>query len=185
MHRRLFLAAGAASLLAGATSKAFADQCAPTDSDIAGPFFRPRAPFRTTLLPGDFEGHGMMLGGVVRDSGCRPIHDAVLEIWQADPDGEYDHRGYRFRGRVRTSEDGRFAIHTAVPGRYRNGPTYRPAHIHFKIHANGRSSLTTQLYFPHDPYNDSDPWFSADRTIQWMPSGCMPGPGRARFDFTL
>jgi protocatechuate 3,4-dioxygenase beta subunit len=34
--------------------------------------------------------------------------------------------------------------------------TWRPAHLHFKITAEGYKPLTTQLYFEGDPYLDSD-----------------------------
>jgi catechol 1,2-dioxygenase len=46
-----------------------------------------------------------------------------------------------------------------VPGRYLNGREYRPAHIHIKVAAPGFAPLTTQLYFPGDPYNARDPFF--------------------------
>jgi Dioxygenase len=34
--------------------------------------------------------------------------------------------------------------------------SWRPAHLHFKIDADGYQPLTTQLYFAGDPYLDSD-----------------------------
>ena len=49
-------------------------------------------------------------------------------------------------------------MRTIVPGRYLNGRQYRPAHVHVKVRASGFAELTTQLYFPGDPYNDIDPF---------------------------
>ena len=39
---------------------------------------------------------------------------------------------------------------TILPGKYLNGNSFRPSHIHFKISAPGFSTLTTQLYFEGD-----------------------------------
>ena len=182
MHRRHFLrtALGGAALAALGPSSLVLAQCGErTASNIEGPFHRPGAPFGAAL------GDGLAIAGIVRDTRCRPLRDAVIEVWQADPEGEYDLSGYVFRGRLRTDEHGGYLVSTATPGRYRNGPTFRPRHVHVKVHANGRPSLTTQLYFPGDPYNDPDPWFRSSLLLQLQPARCTPGPSRARFDFVV
>jgi protocatechuate 3,4-dioxygenase beta subunit len=33
---------------------------------------------------------------------------------------------------------------------------WRPAHIHFKVEAEGHEPLITQVFFPDDPYLDND-----------------------------
>jgi protocatechuate 3,4-dioxygenase beta subunit len=33
---------------------------------------------------------------------------------------------------------------------------WRPAHIHFKVEAEGHELLITQVFFPDDPYLDND-----------------------------
>jgi catechol 1,2-dioxygenase len=33
---------------------------------------------------------------------------------------------------------------------------WRPAHIHFKVGAEGQEPLITQVFFPEDPYLDND-----------------------------
>ncbi len=184
MHRRLFVTTSIGALAAAALAPArllAQDTCGPpTEPNIEGPFFRPRAPLRAEI------GSGLSLAGGVRDSRCRPMRDAVLEIWQADPSGEYDLAGDGFRARLRTNERGGYQLSTAFPGRYLDGATYRPAHIHVKVHANGRPPLTTQLYFPGDPYNDRDPWFRSSLVVQLGPPPCChPSTRHARFDFVV
>ncbi len=49
---------------------------------------------------------------------------------------------------------------TIIPGRYLNGSTYRPSHIHFRITAPGHTELVSQVYFAEDPFIDDDPWAS-------------------------
>jgi protocatechuate 3,4-dioxygenase beta subunit len=106
----------------------------------------------------------------------------VLEVWQADANGGYDLSGYRFRATVRAASDGAFAFRTIVPGRYLNGAQYRPSHIHVKVHSDGNPTLTTQLYFAGDPFNDRDPWFEESLALNLMRT--REGR-RARFDFVI
>jgi protocatechuate 3,4-dioxygenase beta subunit len=90
-----------------------------------------------------------------------PISDAVVEIWNADVNGDYDlSDDYIFRGSCRTGADGRYRFRTIIPGRYLNGGSYRPSHIHFRITAPGHAELVSQIYFKDDPFLSSDPWAS-------------------------
>jgi protocatechuate 3,4-dioxygenase beta subunit len=86
------------------------------------------------------------------------------------------------RGKLRTEADGRYHVRTVLPGRYLNGAQYRPSHIHVKLRAPGFTELTTQLYFPGDPYNDVDPFIhrSLIMGVEQASSGL-----KARFDFAL
>jgi len=185
MRRRHFLGGALASLTLtlGGGSRALAQRCAGvrTEPNIEGPFYRPGAPDRVALV----ERPSLRLSGIVTDPGCRPMQDAVLELWQADANGDYDLHGDRLRGIVRTDANGRWSLATIFPGRYLNGATYRPAHIHVKVHATGRPPLTTQLYFPRDPHNDDDPWFRRSLVVSMMPPGCGQGPSHGRFDFVV
>ena len=184
MNRRRFLGASLGSIAFAATgaSRLVLAQCPPrTPSDIEGPFYLAGAPERQRLV----HDPRLFIHGTVRDTRCRPMRDAVMEIWQADEHGEYDVTGPRMRGVLRTDERGAFALETVFPGRYLNGPTYRPRHIHVKVHANGRPSLTTQLYFPRDPFNERDPWMRDALLLRFRPPGCGPRPPRASFDFVV
>jgi protocatechuate 3,4-dioxygenase beta subunit len=107
----------------------------------------------------------LTIEGRVTTMGCTsPLANVELDLWQANHAGHYDNDGSMptgrllLRGKVRTDEDGRYQVKTIVPGRYLNGNQYRPAHVHVKLRAAGHVLLTTQLYFPDDPYNDIDPF---------------------------
>ena len=102
---------------------------------------------------------------------------ALVDVWQADEAGAY--ADDRYRAKQRAGADGGYEFQTTKPGNYLNGSQYRPAHIHLKASAPGHRSLTTQLYFPDDPYNDIDPWFDAARLVS------MESPSAARFDVIL
>ncbi len=59
---------------------------------------------------------------------------------------------------------------------------YRPAHIHVKVSAPGHAPLTTQLYFPEDPYNAGDPFIDRSLIMEVSPDRNALG---ARYDFVL
>jgi catechol 1,2-dioxygenase len=137
--------------------------CTLTEANIEGPYYREGATFRSNLVDHGIVGRELTLEGRVLSLDCRsPLAGANLDIWQADAEGRYDNDGtfdgkiMRLRGKVRVDEQGRFSVRTIVPGRYLNGRMYRPAHIHVKLAAQGHAPLTTQLYFPDDPYNKVD-----------------------------
>jgi protocatechuate 3,4-dioxygenase beta subunit len=159
----------------------FPGTCDPTAENIEGPFFKPGAPARSTLVRPADDGQRLALGGLVLGADCTPLAGANLEVWHADARGAYDNDndGYHFRGALRTGADGRWSLRTIVPGRYLNGRRFRPRHIHVKLSAPGHAELTTQLYFDGDPYNRGDAFF--------IPSLVMAnvGRGRAGFDFVL
>jgi protocatechuate 3,4-dioxygenase beta subunit len=156
--------------------------CSMTADDIEGPFYRPDAPERADLAVEGDEGVRLVLSGrVLRVQDCAPVVDAVVDLWQAAPDGSYDNTSaeLRYRGRVRTDAEGRWSIRTLEPGRYLNGGQYRPAHIHVKIWIDEVERLTTQLYFPGDPYNSSDPWYDEALEI------ARTGADTAEFEFVV
>lgn len=148
------------------------DSCALTSEDIEGPFYLADVPERSELDTAGDMGIVLELSGTVRDEGCTPLAEVIVEIWHADPEGEYDNSATQhYRGWVRTDAEGNYAFRTLVPGRYLNGSTYRPAHIHLKAHRGGQEVLTTQIYFANDPYLDEDPWAEASRTVCLEESG--------------
>lgn len=167
IHRRTFLTAGLAALLATAVRPAWAE-CPVTAANPEGPFYIPGAPFRSRLAPPDLAGRPLHISGQVRGAGsCGPLAGAVLDLWHASTDGFYygleaprplSPEEYLLRGRIRTGTDGRYAFDTILPGNYRMGPNWaRARHIHLIVsHPPGRR-LTTQLYFAGDPLNQSDP----------------------------
>lgn len=155
----------------------------PTEDDIEGPFYTPGAPEKSTLVEPGMAGVLLTISGRVTDTDCQPIANAILDVWQADDAGGYDNNGFVLRGIFTTDADGYYEIRSIVPGHYLNGAQYRPAHVHVKASGPGFASLTTQLYFEGDPYNDIDP-FIDDALI--MPVTNVSANEKAcEFDFVL
>lgn len=126
--------------------------CAFTVDNPEGPFYLRDAPFRTKIAPDDMAGQRLFISGTVTD--CeRPLPDAIVDVWQASPEGRYDMGpDYLLRGRVRAGADGSYNFETVLPGNYGN----RPAHIHYRISHSQAQTLITQLYFVGDPHNEAD-----------------------------
>lgn len=142
----------------------------PTTSDILGPFYRPGAPVRNSLLiPGD-EGSILNLSGTVFDiDGKSPQKDTLVEIWHANSKGEYDNTSleYRHRGAAKTDQNGEYTFKTIMPPPYKfNETDYRPAHIHFRISSDKKQDLITQIYFKGDKYNEVDSSSASPDSIQ-------------------
>ncbi|MFD7658867.1 protocatechuate 3,4-dioxygenase subunit alpha [Actinosynnema sp. NPDC059797] len=107
------------------------------------------------------------LRGRVLDGAGEPVTDALVETWQADPDGRFDHPddprgpapGWRGFGRSDT-RDGGYAVHTVVPGPV-PGPDGAPQapHIDVSVFARGMLHRTvTRVYFPeHADAHAADP----------------------------
>lgn len=128
--------------------------CDPTRPDAQGPFFQAGAPARTQLAADDEPGDALEISGVVRGPDCAPLAGALLDVWQADVNGDYHDAGadYRLRGQVVTDAEGRYAFRSIVPGRYPLGGSTRPAHVHFMVSHPGHRPVTTQMYFAGDPF---------------------------------
>jgi catechol 1,2-dioxygenase len=108
--------------------------CKPTQPDMLGPFYEPGAPVRTRV------GSGYVLSGAVLDAKeCKPIPNAKIEFWLANPMGEYDdaHRATVFAG-----QRGDYRLESNVPVSYGG----RPPHIHVRVRARGYKVLVTQRY---------------------------------------
>lgn len=148
-----------------------------TDWSILGPFYREGAPELRlgASIAGDTPGEPILLAGHVKGQNGEPIPNALLDVWQSDAEGFYDLQvldlsKMNLRGCFRTDTRGRYEFRTIKPSFYpipEDGPVgkmlravgrhpYRPAHIHFKVSADGYVPLTTELYMEGDPYIDSD-----------------------------
>ena len=120
----------------------------------------------------------MELSGLVLTRACRPVAGALVDLWQADDNGEYDNKGFRLRGHVFTDAGGRYAFRTIMPGLYPG----RTRHYHVKVQASHRPVLTTQFYFPDERANRTDAFFHRELVMQVAPSDDAL---RARFDVVL
>ena len=128
--------------------------CQPTSKDPRGPFYESGAPSRTRIADDSEPGERLVIKGRVQGADCQtPLAGVLLDIWQADRDGNYydAEAQYRLRGTLMTDADGRYEFETIMPGRYVQSSGPRPAHIHFTVSKPGHTALTTQLYFEGDP----------------------------------
>lgn len=140
----------------------FAGDCE-TTNDILGPFYRPDAPLIDDLTYEGLVGTRIVIKGKVYQSDCSTvIKNALVEIWHANTKGEYDNESNEFQQRAgwKTNEKGEYSFKTIMPGKYLNGKLYRPAHIHFRVSADGQKELVSQIYFSGDPHIEKDPWAS-------------------------
>jgi protocatechuate 3,4-dioxygenase beta subunit len=155
-----------ATSLAGKSKR---QNCTVTNADIEGPYYQPGSPDRTEqgiICYNSPAGDRIYLSGYVMNEDCsKPLPNTKLDIWQANPSGEYSegqsHDSFDFNCRavIYTDENGYYQLKTLMPGRYDDGG-YRPAHIHWKVTpvSDAYETLTTQLYFLTDTYlypNDS------------------------------
>jgi protocatechuate 3,4-dioxygenase beta subunit len=160
-----------------------------TPEQIEGPYWLPGSPPRQRLLEPDTAGDEIHVTGTVRDFAGEPVADAWMDVWQCDGAGVYDIDGYRLRGHQHTDADGRYRLETVIPGDYEDTfniaghqiDIHRTPHIHIKIKARRRQTLTTQLYLPDHPLNASDMIFVPACIVDLDDSTLR----HATFDFVL
>lgn len=144
-----------------------------TPEDMEGPFYKAGAPVRAVIAESGSTAEKLVLGGRVFGPGCRPLQKLELDFWHADDKGEYDNRGFRYRGKVLTDVEGRYRLETILPPPYMG----RPRHIHVKLQRPGGRMLTTQLYFPGEARG-------ADRALVVKVEKAVGGLNAA-YDFVL
>jgi len=151
-----------------------------TPSQTVGPFFAygltPEPYGRRGLATGAMavlavEGEHIHVTGRVLDGAGAPVPDAMVEIWQANAHGRYNHpadprKGNRldpsFRGFGRVSTDGAggFLFHTVKPGPV-PGPEGREQAPHLNVVVFARGMLShayTRFYFADErEANAADP----------------------------
>ena len=127
-----------------------------TPADYAGPFYPVtkqqdidndlvHVQGQTGIAKGDI----LNLSGMVVNTRGEAQQNLIIEIWQTDPDGKYNHPGdstpgerdpnFQYWGAAITDTDGTFIFKTIVPGSYEP----RPAHIHYKILQDRKVILTS------------------------------------------
>jgi protocatechuate 3,4-dioxygenase, beta subunit len=153
-----------------------------TETELTGPAFGESAVLEhdadlTRQHPGEPVGQRIVLEGRVLGSDGKPLRGQLIEIWQANAAGRYDHSvdthdapldpNFSGAGRCLTDDEGRYRFVTIRPGIYPwgNHPNaWRPAHIHFSLFGRAFSErLITQMYFPDDPLFAFDPIFNSVR----------------------
>jgi protocatechuate 3,4-dioxygenase beta subunit len=172
-RRRLLVAAAILPLLPGiALAQTCGKQTAP---QTPGPFFKPDSPAKSVLFEKGQQASLLVAGGVVLSAQCKPVANALLDFWHADEFGEYDNKGFRFRGHQFTNAQGRWRLETILPGEYPG----RARHIHVKVQAPGKRILTTQLYFPTTLGHHNDGLYKPELEMR------MPKAGEGSFNFVV
>ena len=129
--------------------------CNETTLDLygQGPFYTADAPVigDNQLANANEAGTRLIITGVVKTLDCtQVIPNTLIDIWHANPAGAYDNTGYNLRGQTYSNAQGYYVFETILPGKYLNGASFRPRHIHFKITPPEFPTLITQLYFEGD-----------------------------------
>jgi protocatechuate 3,4-dioxygenase beta subunit len=171
------------------------EACVETGDDIQGPFYRPDALFSTEIAEADEPGTRILIRGTVFGPDCEtPLVNAIVDVWHADDDGRYDNNDadqpddpseFRLRAQMRTDARGRYEYTSIMPGRYLNGPQYRPAHIHYKVRSEGHAELTTQIYFEGDEFIPVDNWASNAESSRIIAMTDEGGVSAGEFDIVL
>ena len=146
---------------------------ASTPSQTVGPYLHigllwPDGPY---VVPAGTAG-AVWIRGRVLDGAGAPVPDALVESWQADPAGHFDHPddprgafpvsvpGFRGFGCSATDVGGWYGLLTVKPGPLPapDGVTEAP-HLDLSIFARGLlHRVVTRLYFPDEPAaNAADP----------------------------
>jgi protocatechuate 3,4-dioxygenase alpha subunit len=124
-----------------------------TPSQTVGPYFSiglpwPDGPY---VVQPSAEG-AITLRGRVFDGEGTALPDAMIETWQAAPDGTFG-GGFRGFGRAPTDAEGEWEIVTLKPGRVDG----QAPHIDVSVFARGLlHRVVTRIYFP-DEDNAADP----------------------------
>ena len=177
-----------------------------TPSQTVGPFFAIGLPWADgpQVVPEGTAG-AIMIAGRVLDGAGEPVPDALVETWQAAPDGSFGHpddpregaRGTAFPaaacrrfGRCPTGPDGTYRIVTLRPAPLPcgDGRTQAP-HLDVSVFARGLlDRVVTRIYLP-----DEEGANAADPVLCSLPEpgrrdaliATADGAGRFRFDIRL
>ena len=156
--------------------------CVLTPRQTAGPFYFDPKQIRRDITEGQPGTPLHVALQVVAAGTCRPIQDALVDIWHADVAGVYsgyarqgeqgdvDATGETFlRGSQITAANGMVQFESIYPGWYPG----RAVHIHFKVRFANRTAVTSQLYFPDEvtdrayaaaPYNQRPQGWTTNAT---------------------
>jgi protocatechuate 3,4-dioxygenase alpha subunit len=171
-----------------------------TPSQTVGPYFAIGLPWESGPLavPEDTPG-AIRISGTVYDGAGQPVPDALIETWQADPQGHFaDLHGYGepselpgFRGFARYGEedgDGQYEILTVKPGPVPGlGDAIQAPHIDVSVFARGMlNRCVTRIYFADEEQaNAADPVLSRVPAERRATLVAKAVPGGYRFDIRL
>ncbi len=140
-------------------------------SQTIGPFYHfglTSAPALGCLVRAGAKGHRIRVRIRLLDGDGLPVPDGMIELWQADAAGRYDHpadqqdippdSAFCGFGRLSTDPDGVCVFDTIYPGRVPDGlGGCQAPHINVSVFARGLlDRLCTRVYFSGDPALSED-----------------------------
>ncbi len=144
-----------------------------TASQTVGPFFSPcmlrEGACRNVLVQPETSGERIRIEGHVFDGDRIPVPDAMVEIWQANTHGRYNHAAdqgpapldptFSGFGRSGTEDDGKYWFETIKPGFVPfDSERMQAPHICVTVFSRRLlNHLVTRLYFEDEPNNARDP----------------------------
>lgn len=144
-----------------------------TSSQTVGPFFGPALlredALRNVLTQPDTQGEHIRIEGRVLDGDGLAVPDAMVEIWQANMYGRYNHNAdkgpaqldptFLGFGRSGATEEGSYWFETIKPGRVPfDREQLQAPHISMTVFSRGLlNHLVTRLYFEDEQSNGEDP----------------------------
>jgi protocatechuate 3,4-dioxygenase alpha subunit len=144
-----------------------------TGSQTVGPFFHYGLMTRddfNILTEDSAKGDRIIVTGQVTDGEGQPVPDAMIEIWQADSAGYFNHpadpnqakadKQFRGFGRADTLKNGVFSFKTVKPGVVTfDGEQDQAPHINVRVFSRGMLiHAYTRLYFgDEEEANTADP----------------------------
>jgi len=141
-----------------------------TTWQTVGPFFSIGFSwlYRDNLAGPGVSGERVEIAGRILDGQGNPVPDGIVEVWQANSQGQYAHatepqarpadEDFTGYGRVPTDEAGCFRFTTIKPGRV-PGPDGKLQAPHLAVSVFTRGllrRLITRIYFPDEPGNAED-----------------------------
>lgn len=139
--------------------------------------------------------------GTLYDGAGQPVPDGLIETWQADPDGGFDHAddslgrvgspaqdGFTGFARTTTLDGGRFEIITVKPGPLpAEAGRIEAPHLDVSVFARGMLDRTvTRIYFPdEEAANVADPVLSEVDPDRRHTLIAVPDQDALRFDIHL
>ena len=172
-----------------------------TPSQTIGPFFSIMRKLGSDRLVAAGEPEALTIEGTVFDGDGAVVPDALIEVWQANAAGHYNHPadpgfdavtggGFSGFGRCYTDSMGSFSFLTVKPGRVAGFDEREQApHIVVTVFARGLlRRLVTRMYFPDEAHaNANDPVLTsiADEKVRRTLLAEPSGPRHLRFDIHL
>lgn len=165
-----------------------------TPSQTIGPFFHVGLKWEggekvAFAIPGE----RIVLTGRVFDGAGNPVADALIETWQAGPDGKVPGAGTVPKpsgySRVATDGEGRYTIETLMPGACAGaGGEKLPPQVHVTIFARGLlKAVRTRVFLADADTVRNDPLARAagPRVATLMAVPDAKAPGTWRWDIRL